>query len=92
MFIEKTCENKYFVIINLLLSLLPIIHLVFFFLIKEEDFEFTFEFFSDSPLFNLSIGKNCNPKSSIIFMKIKIIFIPKKYIYYIKINLFSQKK
>ena len=90
MFIEKTCENKYFVIINLIMSLLPIIHLVFYFLIKEEDFEFSFEFFSDSPLFNFSIGKNCNPKSSIIFHEDKNN--NENNIYKINGNLFCYKK
>jgi hypothetical protein len=90
MFIEKTCENKYFVIINLIMSLLPIIHLVFYFLIKEEDFEFTFEFFSDSPIFNFSIGKNCYQKSSIIFHEDKDI--NENNIYKINGNLFCYKK
>ena len=60
--------NKYFAIIDFILLLIfGVIHLVFYFIIKETDFENIFDTFESSPLFDLKISPNCGSYSHIIF-------------------------
>ena len=61
-------KNKYFAIIDFILLLIfGVIHLVFYFIIKETDFENIFDTFESSPLFDLKLSANCGSYSHIIF-------------------------
>ena len=61
-------KNKYFAIIDFILLLIfGVIHLVFYFIIKETDFENIFDTFESSPLFDLKISPNCGSYSHIVF-------------------------
>ena len=61
-------KNKYFAIIDFILLLIfGVIHLVFYFIIKETDFENIFDTFESSPLFELKISPNCGSYSHIVF-------------------------
>ena len=56
------------VLIDLFLFLIiTIVHFVFYFVIKETDFENIFDVFESSPLFNFRIDSNCGAYSHIIF-------------------------
>ena len=62
-------KNKYFAAIDFVIILIiGVVHLVFFFFIKETDFENIFDAFESSPLFNFSIGTTtCGSNSHIVF-------------------------
>ena len=47
--------------------ILSIVHLVFYFFIKQTDFGNIFDVFESSPLFNFSVKKDCAGKSHITF-------------------------
>jgi len=60
--------KEYFIIIDLILiTVITIIHFVFFFLIKKTDLDFIFQAFDSSPLFDFSVDSNCDPNSHVIF-------------------------
>ena len=53
-------KNDCFVIIDYtIILIIAIVHFVFFFYIKETDFENIFDAFESSPLFNFSIETTC---------------------------------
>lgn len=51
----------------ILILAIGIIHLVFYFFIKETDFNNIFDTFSSSPLLNFEINDNCGVKDNVIF-------------------------
>lgn len=64
----KLGEGKILIIIEMsIAALIGIVHFVFFFFIKETDFNNIFNSFESSPLFDFSIDDNCGIKSQIIF-------------------------
>ena len=61
-------KNKYFAAIDFVIILIiGVVHLVFFFFIKETDFENIFDAFESSPLFEFSIETKCGSNSHVIF-------------------------
>ena len=61
-------KNIYFVVIDsVIILIIAIVHFVFFFYIKETDFENIFDAFESSPLFDFSIGTKCGSNSHIVF-------------------------
>ena len=61
-------KNIYFVVIDsAIILIIAIVHFVFFFYIKETDFENIFDAFESSPLFDFSIGTTCGSNSHIVF-------------------------
>ena len=64
----ENLENIYFALIDfILIFIFGIIHFVFYFYIKETDFNNIFDVFESSPLFEFSIGNNCGEKDHIVF-------------------------
>ena len=61
-------KNKYFFIIDFaIILIIGIVHFVFFFYIKETDFDNIFDAFESSPLFDFSIGETCGSNSPLVF-------------------------
>ena len=61
-------KNKYFFIIDFaIILIIGIVHFVFFFYIKETDFDNIFDAFESSPLFDFSIGTTCGSNSPLVF-------------------------
>ena len=66
--IENKYCNNYFIVFDMILFLiLSIIHLVFYFYIKQTDMENIFDSFESSPLFDFSVETYCADKSHITF-------------------------
>ena len=65
----KGLENACFELIDfILIFIIGIIHFVFFFYIKETDFNNIFDVFESSPLFEFSIGISCGQTIILFFM------------------------
>ena len=64
---EKYCHNCFIVFDMIFFFILSIVHLVFYFYIKQTDFGNIFDAFESSPLFNFSVEKDCAGKSHITF-------------------------
>ena len=64
--LEK-CSLPIVLIDFILFLIISIVHFVFYFIIKETDFENIFDVFESSPLFNFRIDSNCGAYSHIIF-------------------------
>ena len=64
--INKLDTNFIRILLTSIILIVSIVHIVFGFLIKVNDFN-TFDILDSSPLFNFSINKDCQGKSSIIF-------------------------
>ena len=62
-------QNKFYTFFDfIILFLIAVIHLVFYFIIKETDFGNLFDVFESSPLFNFAIDKaNCGKYDSLTF-------------------------
>ena len=61
-------KADWFVIVDFAtILIIAIVHFVFFFLIKETDFENIFDSFESSPLFDFSIGTTCGANSHVVF-------------------------
>ena len=61
-------KNIYFLVIDsVIIFIIAIVHFVFFFYIKETDFENIFDAFESSPLFDFSIRPTCGSNSHIVF-------------------------
>ena len=68
MCIHENLKNKYFAIIDfILIFLIAVIHVVFFFYIKETDLQNIFDAFESSPLFDFDISDNCGRYSHLVF-------------------------
>ena len=63
----QECSIQIVYIDIILFLIISIVHFVFYFLIKETDFENIFDVFESSPLFNFRIDSNCGAYSHIIF-------------------------
>ena len=66
-FDKKYCNNCFIVFDMIFFFILSIVHLVFYFYIKQTDFGNIFDAFESSPLFNFSVEKDCAGKSHITF-------------------------
>ena len=64
---DKYCHNCFIIFDMILFLILSIVHLVFYFYIKQTDFGNIFDAFESSPLFNFSVEKDCAGKSHITF-------------------------
>ena len=61
-------KADWFVIVDFAtILIIAIVHFVFFFLIKETDFENIFDTFESSPLFDFNIGTICGANSHVVF-------------------------
>ena len=69
-FKEKLEENRKLLILDaIFILLIGVIHLIFYFFIKQSDFENLFDTYESSPLFNLKIlqNENCGSQSPYTF-------------------------
>ena len=61
-------KNIYFALIDIILIfIIGVVHLIFFFYIKQTDFVNIFDAFDSSPLFEFSLGNTCGAKDHIAF-------------------------
>ena len=65
--LSNLIEENFIIIVLIFIIAITIIHFVFFFLIKKTDLNFIFQAFDSSPLFDFSVGSNCDENSHVIF-------------------------